>query len=140
MVGRNVHDTRAADRLGRRRITGARERMRLGVAAASGQYIDHRLLAREGDPVKLDPAVDHDEEGGRRIPLSKQDLMRRQRDCSGRRDDVRDGIWLEPSEHRDTADDLQIPDGRIRGHVSLAERNFGSVQALLPTSRQDTGC
>ena len=107
---------RVADCLGRGRVIGAREGVRLGVASAPGQDVEHRFLARHGDPVKLDPAVDHDEERRRRVPLSKQGLVRRQHDGSGARYDMRDGLRPQAAEDGDTADDLKIPARGTRGH------------------------
>jgi hypothetical protein len=58
-------------------------------------------------PRKLHPAIDHDEERCRRVALSEQDLVRRQPDRGGRRDDVLDRFRLEAAEDGDAGDDLE---------------------------------
>ena len=61
--------TRGRDRLGGHRIGQAPQRHRLAEAAAARHHADHRLGPAGGNAVKLDPAVQHDEQRVGRIVL-----------------------------------------------------------------------
>jgi hypothetical protein len=103
---------------------------RLGEAIASGQDVNHRFLARHGDPVELHPAVDHDEERRRRVTLPKQGLVRLQHDGGRRRDDLLDGLRLEALKDGNAGDDLKIPGRGMRGHVASHASDIDSMDQL----------
>src|SRR6516162_3005997 len=108
MIGRYPHYAGIRDGLGGRGVTSARECNRLREAVALGQYVNHCFLARQGEPVKLHPAVDHDEKRRCRVALSKQCLVRRERNRGGRRDDMLYGFRLEAAEHGNACNDLEV--------------------------------